>query len=287
MGKIIGRKGFILIIVCFILLIFLLSLYITISGRKNETISTKGVDKKTFPKNPVQNAPEPYLDILAEINIGKNRNIVQVSHTVYSGTGLILVDKNNVFISWLPESELIYNRGKAEKSLGDVMNWWVFEDIDKNNNPELAVQSVFVGTAGVHPFYLYTYQNGEFTLLLKLIEAKSKAEVIDLDNDGIKEVVYKYALSGSGNRERETLRWKDIWRIEDGKPVKVNNQFPDEYKELIPIYDKALTTQYNKDFYEFDYPVYRCLKEKAELNINGQFVDAESCKGILRNKNKK
>jgi len=284
MGKIIGRKGFILIIVCFILLIFLLSLYITISGRKNETISTKGVDKKTFPKNPVQNAPEPYLDILAEINIGKNRNIVQVSHTVYSGTGLILVDKNNVFISWLPESELIYNRGKAEKSLGDVMNWWVFEDIDKNNNPELAVQSVFVGTAGVHPFYLYTYQNGEFTLLLKLIEAKSKAEVIDLDNDGIKEIVYKYALSGSGNRERETLRWKDIWRIEDGKPVKVNNQFPNEYKELIPIYDKALTTQYNKDFYESDYPVYSCLKEKAELNINGQFADAEDCKQIYNNK---
>lgn len=287
MGKVVSRKGLILVIVCFILLIFLLSIYITISSRENEIISTKGVDEKTFPKNPVLNTPEPYLDILEQINVDKNRKISYVSHTVYSGTGLILTDKNNVFISWLPESELIYHKGIKVHSLGDVMDWWIFEDIDKDNNQELAMQSVFVGTAGVHPFYLYLYQNKVFTLLLKLTEARSNTEVIDLDKDGIQEIVYKYALSGSGNLERETLRWKDIWRIENSRPVKVNNQFPNEYKELIPIYDKSLTSQYNDDFYKPYYPVYQCLKEKAELNISRQFADAESCKEILRNKNKK
>ncbi len=280
MGKVVSRKGLILVIVCFILLILLLSIYITISSRENKIISTKGVDEKTFPKTPVLNTPEPYLDILEQINVDKNRKISYVSHTVYSGTGLILTDKNNVFISWLPESELIYNKGIKVHSLGDVMDWWIFEDIDKDDNQELAVQSVFVGTAGVHPFNLYSYQNGEFILLLKLVEARSSAEVIDLDKDGIKEIVYKYALSGSGNLERSTLRWKDIWRIENGELIKVNNQFPNEYKELIPIYDEALNSHYNDDFYKPYYPVYRCLKDKAELNINGQFADVESCRGI-------
>jgi len=205
---------------------------------------------------------------------------------VYSGTGLILTDKNNVFISWLPESELIYSKGIQIKSLGDVLDWWNFEDLDNDNNKELVAQFAITGTAGVHPFYLYSYQNEKFKLLLKLIEARSSAEVIDLDNDGIKEIVYKYALSGSGNRERETLRWKDIWRLENGKAIKVNNQFPAEYKELLPIYNKSLTSEYNADFYQYDYMVYECLKEKAELNISGRFADAEDCREIYNDKYK-
>jgi len=94
-----------------------------------------------------------------------------------------------------------------------------------------------------------------------LIEAKSKTEVIDLNNDGTKEIVYKYALSGSSNRERETLRWKDIWKLENGKAVKVNNQFPSEYKELLPIYDEILTSMYNAETSFRDYKVYVCLKK--------------------------
>jgi len=236
----------------------------------------------------LQSSPHRDFAIWDNLQFDSTTRISSIIHIPSSVLGIALVDKQNNFISWLPEAEIKFDYDNLGViGAGDHLYWWGFEDIDKDNNNEFYAQFAYAGTAGVYPFYLYTYKNKKFTLLLKLIEARSKAEVIDLDNDGIKEIVYKYALSGSGNRERETLRWKDIWRIEDGKPVKVNNQFPDEYKELIPIYDKALTTQYNKDFYEFDYPVYRCLKEKAELNINGQFVDAESCKGILRNKNKK
>lgn len=281
MEKVKWKKVFILIIVCFILFISLLLLYIRISNKKvKRTFSTIEIGSETFPKNPVLDAPVPYLDILKQTNLNENTNISQVSHAAYSGTGLILADKNDVFLSWLPEGELIYKDGISIKSLGDVLDWWGFEDIDEDRNKEFYAQFGIAGTASVHPFYLYSYKNDEFKLLLKLSEARSKAEVIDLDNNGTKEIVYRYALSGSGNRERETLRWKDIWRLENGKPIKVNNQFPNEYKELIPIYDRALTSKYNEDFYKPDYPVYTCLKEKALQNMSGQFADAKECKEI-------
>lgn len=286
MGKLRKNKVFIFFIVCFFL-VASLTLYIWLLNKKvKSTFSTIEIGNEIFPKNPVLNAPVPYLDILEQINLNEYTNISQVSHSVYSGTGLMLTDQNNVFVSWLPESELIYKKGVKVKSLGDVLDLWSFEDLDNDNNKELTAQFAFAGTASVHPFYLYSYQNGEFKLLLKLSEARSSTQVIDLDNDGTKEIVYKYALSGSGNRERETLRWKDIWRLESGKAVKVNNQFSAEYKELIPIYDEALTTEENKDFYQFDYPVYRCLKEKAELNISGQFADAEDCRETYNDKYK-
>jgi len=286
MGKVVNRKTLILIIIWFILLT-LLFLSVKFSNKKiKKTFSTIEVGDETFPKNPVLNAPVPYLDILEQINLDEHIRITEIRHSIYPGRALVLTDENNIFVSWLPESELVYYKGISAKSLGDVMDWWSFEDIDKDNHKELVAQFGIAGSAGVHPFYLYTYKNGEFTLLFKLVEAKSKAEIIDLDNDGTKEIIYKYALSGSGNRERETLRWKDIWRIENGKPVKVSNQFPNEYKELIPIYDEILTSMYNAELSFRDYEVYLCLKEKAELNINGQFADAESCRKIYNNKYK-
>lgn len=224
----------------------------------------------------LQNSPHIDFAVWKNLKLDSTTKVSAIIHIPSSSLGLAVIDDQNNFIRWLPSAE-IKDGNDWPKGIGDHLDWWGFEDINGGNNNEFYAQFAFAGTASVHPFYLYSYKNGEFKLLLKLSEARSKAEVIDLDNDGIKEIVYKYALSGSGNRERETLRWKDIWRLENGKPIKVNNQFPDEYKELIPIYDRSLTSKYNEDFYESDYPVYKCLKEKALQNISGQFADAKEC----------
>ena len=235
----------------------------------------------------LKNTPHIDFAIWDNLQFNSTTKISSIIHIPSSVLGLAITDNQNNFISWLSEAEIKFDYDNLGViGAGDHLYWWGFEDLDKDNNNEFYVQLAFAGTATVYPFYLYSYQNGEFKLLLKLSEARSSAEIIDLDNDGTKEIVYKYALSGSGNRERETLRWKDIWRLENGKAVKVNNQFPAEYKELIPIYDESLTTEENKDFYQYDYPVYRCLKEKAELNIRGQFADAEDCREIYRSKYK-
>jgi len=229
-------------------------------------------------KKAVINSPVLYLEIEKQIPVFKNINISLVRHAVFSGVGLAVTDDKDVFINWIPEGELSFNKGSdADKSLGDVLDWWKFEDIDANDTKELMSQSVFVGTAGVHPFYLYSYNNGKFSLLLKLIQASSKTEVKDLNNDGQKEIIHQFSLSGSGAFDRATLRWKDIWRLKDGNPVKVNNEFPDQYPELIDIYKEPLLSKEHKFFH----PVFLCLKEKAESNINGVFADSEDCATML------
>ncbi len=235
----------------------------------------------------LQNSPHIDLAIWNNLQFDSTTRISSIMHIPNSVLGLAITDNQDDFISWLPETEIKFDYDNLEVTgAGDHLYWWGFEDLDNGNNNEFYAQFAFAGTAGVHPFYLYSYKNDEFKLLLKLSEARSSAEIIDLDNDGAKEIIYKYALSGSGNRERETLGWKDIWRIENGKSVKVNNQFPNEYKELIPIYDDTLKLMYNAELSFRDYEVYLCLKEKAELNISGQFADAEDCKEIYRSKYK-
>lgn len=227
----------------------------------------------------LQNSPHIDFAVWKNLKLDSTTKVSAIMHIPSSSLGLAVIDDQNNFIRWLPSAE-IKDGNDWPKSIGEHLDWWGFEDIDGDNNNEFYAQFAFAGTAGVHPFYLYSYKNDGFKLLLKLSEARSKAEGIDLDNNGTKEIVYGYALSGSGNRERETFRWKDIWRLENGIPIKVNNQFPNEYKELIPIYERSLTSKYNQDFYEPDYPVYTCLKEKALQNISGQFADAKECKEI-------
>gem|GEM_PF-3709288 len=239
------------------------------------TIETGG---EIYPKNPVFNAPIDYLDILKKINLSPHTNLSLVRHAMFSGAGLAITDDKDVFINWIPEGELAFKQGSIiDNSLGDVLYWWKFEDLDANNTQEFMAEFGIAGSSFTHPFHLYSYNNGKFTLLLKLIKASSKTEVKDLNNDGQKEIIHQFSLSGSGAFDKATLRWKDIWRLKDGNPVKVNNEFPEQYPELLDIYKEPLLSEEQKFFH----PVFLCLKEKVESNINGILADSEDCANIL------
>jgi hypothetical protein len=245
-------------------------------------VKTVVVSGKTKPENPLKNSPFYYLGIFKKIPLTANRSVALINHAVFSGLGVAIIDDHSNFITWLPEAELKYIGEGTLEYAGEILDWWVFKDLDNDNKKDLAVQFGNTGTAMVHPFYLYSYDGSNFRLLLKLVEASSKTEIRDLDKDWPEEIVHSYSISGIGKLERDLLRWKDIWRLENGKVIKVNYQFPQEYKELIKLYNLAL----NKKGWEPDakpyYPTIRCLKNKAQFTIQGKTVDIKNCRELMR-----
>lgn len=234
------------------------------------------------PRNPLKNSPFDHLGVYKKITVDSNKDVALINHAVYSGLGIALTDQRNKFISWLPEANLKYIGGGELEYAGETFDWWVFDNLDNDMNKELAIQLGIIGTAGVSPFYLYSYEENKFKLLLRLFESSSKTEIKDLDEDGVKEIIHDYSIFGIGKLERDLLRWKDIWRLEDGRPVKVNHQFPEEYQELIDLHQLALTKKEWEPDAQSYYPVLRCLKEEAELTTQGRPVDIEECRELLK-----
>lgn len=278
-----------IIILCLLISLLFISLYsLVIKGltfdsfRQTKMKKVIIVDGEEKPKNPLQNNPLYYLGIFKKLPLSVNRDISIINHAAYSGLGIAMVDGDNNFISWLPEAEL-KDIGEGElKSAGEILDWWMYDNFDKNSQKELAAQFGIAGTAMVHPFYLYSYDGERFELLLKLIEANSKAEVKDLNGDGIKEIIHEYSLSGIGKLERDLLRWKDIWQVKNGKPVKVNYQFPRQYEDLINLYNVSLNKKDWVPDVNYYYQTLYCLKEKAEATIQKKQIEIKNCQELLR-----
>ena len=100
-GKNKKKHFFIFFIACFVLLVSLTICIWVLNKKVKSTFSTIEIGNEIFPKNPVLNAPVPYLDILKQINLNEHITISEIRHSVYSGRGLILTDKNNIFLSML------------------------------------------------------------------------------------------------------------------------------------------------------------------------------------------
>lgn len=261
---------------------------VSLSGTREEIkgVGTIVVDGKIKPEVPLESSPSYYLGIFKQIPLSDNKNIALINHAVYSGLGIALTDKNNSFVEWLPEAELKYFGEGDSKYAGETLDWWVFKDLDNDDRKELAIRFGDTGTAMIHPFYLYSFNGNKFDLLLKLVNSASETEIKDLDNDGEQEIIYEFSLSGGGKLERDLLRWKDIWRLEDGKPVKVNDQFPHEYQDLVELYQLTLTKEEWEPYAKSYHPTLRCLREKVELTIQGELVEIEGCRELLRKRYK-
>lgn len=283
-----GRINTLLVVILVALLVGIILTYIgrvflqgLVQSVKSDRIIISG---EARPEVLLRNAPLKYSGIVEEISLSDDITVALIDHAVYSGLGLALIDKQDNFIKWLTDAQLKYlGKGQLE-SAGEVLDWWILEDFDRDNKKELAIRFGIAGTAMVHPFYLYSYDGNNFKLLLKLVEASSKAGVRDLDGDGHQEITHDFSISGIGKLERDLLRWKDIWRLEDGRPVKVNSQFPQEYKDLIDLYNLALNKKEWIPDVSYYYPILECLKEKAEATIQKKQVEIKECQELLRKK---
>lgn len=237
---------------------------------------------RKLPERPLRKAPLSYLGITKELVLDSDYNVALIQHPVYPGAGLALIDHQDNFISWLPESSLVTQSPGQLESPGEVLDWWSLESLDGNTRMELAVQYGVAGTALVHPFYLFSYNKGVgFRVLLQLIDASSGTKLVDLDKDGRKEIIHEYSLSGIGKAERDLLRWKDIWRLEDGGYTKISHFFPEEFVDLVRLHSGALTNKEWEDDISSYYPTLLCLQDAGQQLMRGRPVGIEGCQSIL------
>lgn len=227
-----------------------------------------------------------WLEIVDKKQVDADSFVAVLSHKVYNGAGIALFDIENKFQKWLPEGELkISDKGEVTApgeyfvidELAETPMWWIVEDINDDGLLEIAIQYSFSGTALVKPFYLYQNQKqgDDFVLALKLIGPVSNAKIIDLDKDGIKEILYTFSLGGYGVDVRNSLRWKEVYKWIDGRYQKQNHLFPEVYKELITFYDNILNNPPEVKWIHED--TLLCLKKNAEKNIQGIFADYDDC----------
>jgi len=228
----------------------------------------------------MKNSPVEGLSIEQTINLGDGKELAVVYNIVRSVSGLAITDYKDNFLAWLPEGEPLLRDGHFREP-GEYLERFRFDDSFEQGYGKrvLLVQFANSGTAGVHPFYVYSFdmKKKTFTLLLKLVEASNKVEIKDLDSDGNPEIVDSYSLSGTGGVERNSLRWKDIWHIENGNFTRVNEKFPQEYQDLFSAYAFALGNP-DANYYS---PVINCLKEKAILITRGKRAEVTPCQKIL------
>lgn len=271
-----------IITICLLLLTLSIIFLVSLNVKK----SKEGVFGKEITGNYqlLRNSPIQALSIEKTINLGSNRRLTSVYNILTSISGLALIDYQNNFIEWLPEGEP-YFRDNYFPVPGEHLDWFRFDNLGGSpigRNIYLIVQYSNTGTAGVHPFYLYSYGEKDFKLILKLVESSNKIEIRDLDGDIKEEIIHDYSLSGIGKMERDLFRWKDIWSLNGEVPSKINRQFPKEYDSLIDLYNLALTKkEWEPDVHSY-YPVIECLKDKAlQIKSDDQEVDAEGCRRVL------
>ncbi len=223
----------------------------------------------------------PAYEINETARLDSENRLAFVKHVPYSAVGLSVID-NSGRIKYFLEDNEIKEVGGEVKGPGEYVQWVEVGDFNGDQKKEVAVEYLVSGTGLFHPFYLYTQENESFKLLLKLINGVSHAQLTDLNDDGIKEIIYSYSLDATGSGPRSWTIWKDVWRWEGSDLVKSNSRFPNVYRNLTLFYDYLLTDSTPDEWLSSYYPMLRCLKSAAQSNINGIVADGEMCTPAVR-----
>lgn len=150
--------------------------------------------------------PKQYKDysIIKKENIdidkdGVDEKIVIVSNisTEYSNgiTKMMLVKKDGTFLEM--------------SGFGSELQWQQVGDFNKNGKTDVAVSYGYSGSGGFGRFYLYEWEGEFFSTILFKEDVENRAELKDLDNDGIKEVVYNFKQTKWGKEEQQIYGWND------------------------------------------------------------------------------
>lgn len=228
---------------------------------------------------PAKSNPLDDLKIYKEKRLDDQIRLVVLDHELSAAVGVAVLDADGTFKYWLEEGKI--DAGNVEggrvKSPGEYLDWWKVEDINNDGTIEVAIQYVISGTGLVHPFYLYQKRGESFELVLKLIEGVSQVKIVDLNNDGIKEIYHSYALDTGGVGPRSWTVWRDVWVWQNGRYQKLNHFFPSIYENLIHYYDYLLGSPDPDQWLTSYYPMLRCLKESAQSNAQEIFSDGSRC----------
>jgi len=260
------------IIIPVIVMVLIITVFLIIKSTYDS--NNKGEIKGSFTKLPSG------LNSLVEKQLPDGQFVAILDHEVFTGLGIALLDKDHGFIQWLPEAEYL-SPNKGDKYPGQYVDWWELSDINNDGKTELAIELIISGSSLSHPFHLYQYLDGSFRLLLKFEDGVNHTELVDLDNNSSKEILYSFALSSIGWYERTYIPWKEVWTWRDGKYQLANNLYPDIYQEMLLKYDELMKDSQENELAQPYQPVIKCLEEKAKLNISGTLADGKDCRNLI------
>ncbi|KKR19790.1 MAG: hypothetical protein UT50_C0030G0009 [Candidatus Moranbacteria bacterium GW2011_GWA2_39_41] len=92
---------------------------------------------------------------------------------------------------------------------GSELQWQQIGDFNNNGKIDIATLYGYSGSAGFGQLYLYEWSGKDFNLLLSKTDVENTAEFKDLDNDGIKELIYNFKQIKWDREEHEIYKWNN------------------------------------------------------------------------------
>lgn len=177
------------------------------------------------------------LSFLIE-NINNNQEVeLQNNEAIIYSIKKDLVEDGNaekIFITRIPVSNSInkdklYIENKKNNPSFDLVGFYSnlkFEDINQDKNEELIIQSISGQLATIQ---IFQYIKGNILPIeffdqdkKSIIWSNSLPSIVDLDSDGLKEIVFTHILQGE--IPTETIEIKDFYRLSSDKYQKYKQE---------------------------------------------------------------
>ena len=165
---------------------------------------------------------------------------------------------------------------------GYGLRWWRVGNLVGKQPWDLEVAVMYEGggSGSFAPFYFYRWNGVNFEIEFQNRDLFNENEMVDLDNDGILEIVHTFRL------DKFAFNWREVYKWDDKKMefVKANNLFPEVYENWIKEQDEYFEKQSKENPKWYDSPFGKsmreleaCLREKAQLNLEGVFGEGRDC----------
>lgn len=257
-----------------ILLLFLMSFFIYSKLIKNNSESIFKTDLPAQYHN-YRIIGEHFIDIKYDENRDENFQsklvLINRDYLIYMGISKIILLREDGYFLELP-------------GYGEGFEWWQVGDLNHNSWLDVAVMYQNMGSGSFKPFYFYEWNGENFEVKLHNSNLFNRVELIDIDDNGMAEIVHSFRLFQFAWPWKEIYEWQyDKTKGTDGY-VKANNMFPASYNEWLR--DKEFNPNGNfetaPEFWntqdgEIVLQTNQCLKEKAILNSQGTFADVDEC----------
>lgn len=130
-------------------------------------------------------------------NDGKEERLVVLNddpHSTFGTTKVLFIRKDNSFVK-LPDE-------------GDELQWIKTGDFNRNGLMDIAILYGYSGSAGFGHFYLYEWNKGVFKTLLAREDINSEVDFQDMNNDGVKEIIYRFSPLKWSKEEKDIYQWQ-------------------------------------------------------------------------------